>query len=190
MIDQGGWRVIDSPPVYFHRSGGMKPLPEPVAGGSLKDDLKPLLNVKNHARRPSRSDQRVRRILLPERVPQCCGDIDRAHQGAWRRRSFGPSVDHWRGRRPRQLRRGFAASHRCAGYAGVADDRAYQIATAYFYRFDYGRAAELYAAIGADGFVLAQASPLSCACRRPRCDCCPNAGEHRRRRCCHRRHCG
>ena len=29
-------------------------------------------------------------------------------------------------------------------------DRAYQIATAYFYRFDYARAAELYAAIGRD----------------------------------------
>jgi hypothetical protein len=30
-------------------------------------------------------------------------------------------------------------------------DRAYQIASAYFYRFDYARAAELYAAIGRDG---------------------------------------
>jgi hypothetical protein len=30
-------------------------------------------------------------------------------------------------------------------------DRAYQIATAHFYRFDYARAAELYAAIGRDG---------------------------------------
>jgi len=29
-------------------------------------------------------------------------------------------------------------------------DRAYQIATAYFYRYDYARAAELYAAIGQD----------------------------------------
>src|SRR5262249_54454418 len=28
------------------RSSGMKPLPEPVAGGSLKGDLRPLLNVK------------------------------------------------------------------------------------------------------------------------------------------------
>jgi hypothetical protein len=45
-IDQAGWRVIDSPPVYFRRSSGMKPLPEPVAGGSLNDDLRPLLNVK------------------------------------------------------------------------------------------------------------------------------------------------
>jgi hypothetical protein len=34
--------------------------------------------------------------------------------------------------------------------AWLKADRAYQIATAYFYRFDYGRAAELYAAIGAD----------------------------------------
>ena len=46
-IDEHGWRVIDSPPVYFRRSSGMKPLPEPVAGGSLEDDLKPLLNVKS-----------------------------------------------------------------------------------------------------------------------------------------------
>jgi hypothetical protein len=45
-IDQGGWRIVDSPPVYFRRSSGMKPLPEPIAGGSLKDDLRPLLNVK------------------------------------------------------------------------------------------------------------------------------------------------
>src|SRR5215831_12816193 len=46
-IDEDGWRVNDSPPVYFRRSSGMKPLPEPVAGGSLEDDLKPLLNVKS-----------------------------------------------------------------------------------------------------------------------------------------------
>ena len=34
--------------------------------------------------------------------------------------------------------------------AWLKADRAYQIATAYFYRFDYARAAELYAAIGRD----------------------------------------
>jgi Fe-S-cluster formation regulator IscX/YfhJ len=34
--------------------------------------------------------------------------------------------------------------------AWLQADRAYQIATAYFYRFDYARAAELYAAIGQD----------------------------------------
>jgi hypothetical protein len=45
-IDEDGWRVVDDPPVYFRRSSGMKPLPEPVGGGSLKDDLRPLLNVK------------------------------------------------------------------------------------------------------------------------------------------------
>jgi hypothetical protein len=45
-IDEDGWRVIDDPPVYFRRSAGMKPLPEPVAGGSLANDLRPLLNVK------------------------------------------------------------------------------------------------------------------------------------------------
>jgi hypothetical protein len=46
-IDEDGWRLVDNPPVFFRRSGGMKPLPEPVAGGSLKDYLLPLLNVKN-----------------------------------------------------------------------------------------------------------------------------------------------
>jgi hypothetical protein len=35
-IDEDGWRVVENPPVYFRRSSGMKPLPEPVAGGSLR----------------------------------------------------------------------------------------------------------------------------------------------------------
>jgi hypothetical protein len=45
-IDEDGWRVVDNPSVYFRRSAGMKPLPEPEAGGSLDRDLRPLLNVK------------------------------------------------------------------------------------------------------------------------------------------------
>src|SRR5262249_40528550 len=45
-MDEGGGGVVENPPVYFRRSNGMKPLPEPVAGGSLNDDLKPLLNVR------------------------------------------------------------------------------------------------------------------------------------------------
>jgi hypothetical protein len=45
-IDDDGWRVVDEPPVYFRRSSGMKPLPPPAHGGSLKDDLWPLLNLK------------------------------------------------------------------------------------------------------------------------------------------------
>jgi Toprim-like len=45
-IDQSGWRIVNNPPVYFRRSSGMKPLPEPVTGGSLNHDLRPLLNVK------------------------------------------------------------------------------------------------------------------------------------------------
>jgi hypothetical protein len=45
-IGDDGWRITDDPPVYFRRSAGMKPLPEPVPGGSLDRDLRPLLNVK------------------------------------------------------------------------------------------------------------------------------------------------
>jgi hypothetical protein len=45
-IDEGGWRIVEGLPVYFRRSSGMKPLPEPVTGGSVKDDLRPLVNVK------------------------------------------------------------------------------------------------------------------------------------------------
>ena len=43
-IASGGWRVIDRPPVYFRRTRGTLPLPEPVPGGSL-DLLRDLLNV-------------------------------------------------------------------------------------------------------------------------------------------------
>ena len=46
-IDEDGWRVVDEPPVYFRRSNGMKSLPEPLEGGSIDNDLRPLLNVKN-----------------------------------------------------------------------------------------------------------------------------------------------
>jgi hypothetical protein len=45
-LSESGWRIIDNPPVYFRRSAGMKPLPEPAADGSLDRDLRPLLNVK------------------------------------------------------------------------------------------------------------------------------------------------
>ena len=34
-IASGGWRVIDRPPVYFRRTRGTLPLPEPVPDGSL-----------------------------------------------------------------------------------------------------------------------------------------------------------
>ena len=43
-IGQNGWRVVDCPPVRFRRTPGMKPLPVPVAGGSV-DELRPFLNV-------------------------------------------------------------------------------------------------------------------------------------------------
>ncbi|MDA2923666.1 primase C-terminal domain-containing protein [Acidobacteria bacterium AH-259-L09] len=43
-IDKTGWEVISNPPVKFRRSQGMKPLPHPVSGGSLKL-LRPLMNA-------------------------------------------------------------------------------------------------------------------------------------------------
>jgi hypothetical protein len=43
-IDAAGWRVIDNPPIRFRRSAAMKPLPVPVAGGSIKR-LRAFLNV-------------------------------------------------------------------------------------------------------------------------------------------------
>jgi hypothetical protein len=45
-IDTSGWRIIDNPPVRFRRAAGMRPLPAPVAGGSVKA-LRPFLNVKS-----------------------------------------------------------------------------------------------------------------------------------------------
>ena len=45
-IDATGWRVIDNPPVRFRRAAGMKPLPVPVAGGSI-EVLRSFLNVKS-----------------------------------------------------------------------------------------------------------------------------------------------
>jgi hypothetical protein len=47
-IDATGWRVIDSPPVRFRRAAGMKPLPDPVASGSVTR-LRSFLNVKSDA---------------------------------------------------------------------------------------------------------------------------------------------
>ena len=44
-IDEHGWRVIPEPPVRFHRSTGIRPLPVPVHGGKL-DELRPFLNLK------------------------------------------------------------------------------------------------------------------------------------------------
>ncbi|MBT6202887.1 MAG: hypothetical protein HOI34_04215 [Rhodospirillaceae bacterium] len=43
-IDTDGWRVIDNPPVRFRRASGVKPLPVPVAGGSV-EMLRSFLNV-------------------------------------------------------------------------------------------------------------------------------------------------
>lgn len=43
-ITASGWRLTADPPVFFRRAPGMKPLPNPVAGGSL-DELRPFLNL-------------------------------------------------------------------------------------------------------------------------------------------------
>jgi hypothetical protein len=45
-IDATGWRVIDTPPVRFRRSSGMRSLPTPEPGGSI-EALRPFLNVKS-----------------------------------------------------------------------------------------------------------------------------------------------
>ena len=36
-IDASGWRLTPDPPVRFQRPRGLRPLPEPVAGGSIAD---------------------------------------------------------------------------------------------------------------------------------------------------------
>ncbi len=43
-VTPAGWQIVERPPVYFHRSAGMLPLPEPARGGRL-DDLRALVNV-------------------------------------------------------------------------------------------------------------------------------------------------
>jgi len=47
-IDATGWRVIENPPVRFRRASGMKPMPVPVAGGSI-ETLRSFLNVQTDA---------------------------------------------------------------------------------------------------------------------------------------------
>ena len=44
QITRDGWQLIDCPPVYFVRPGGMLPLPVPVHGGSVAE-LFDLINV-------------------------------------------------------------------------------------------------------------------------------------------------
>lgn len=47
-IDSDGWRIVESPPVRFRRSAGMKPLPVPERGGSI-ESLREFLNVASDA---------------------------------------------------------------------------------------------------------------------------------------------
>jgi len=44
-ITADGWQITNEVPVKFRRTKGMLPLPEPIRGGSLDEDLKPLLTV-------------------------------------------------------------------------------------------------------------------------------------------------
>jgi hypothetical protein len=43
-IDENGWRIVSEPVVRFRRPAGMRPLPDPVRGGSV-EDLRPFLNI-------------------------------------------------------------------------------------------------------------------------------------------------
>lgn len=45
-IDETGWRIVDAPPVRFRRAAGMKPVPDPLPGGSI-DALKRFLNARS-----------------------------------------------------------------------------------------------------------------------------------------------
>jgi hypothetical protein len=45
-VSRDGWQLITNPPVRFQRTRGMLPLPQPVAGGSIKE-LREFLNVSN-----------------------------------------------------------------------------------------------------------------------------------------------
>ena len=43
-ISADGWRIIDRAPIPFRRSAGMRPLPDPIPGGSI-NELRPFLNI-------------------------------------------------------------------------------------------------------------------------------------------------
>jgi hypothetical protein len=45
-IDTDGWQVVDRPPVKFRRAKAMRPLPVPVPGGTLAEELRPFLTVR------------------------------------------------------------------------------------------------------------------------------------------------
>jgi hypothetical protein len=47
-VDASGWRVVETPPIRFRRSAGVKPLPLPQPGGSI-DQLRTFLNVQSES---------------------------------------------------------------------------------------------------------------------------------------------
>ena len=95
-IAPSGWRVIDRPPVYFRRTRGTLPLPEPVPGGSL-DPLRDLLNVGTRRRRQD-----------PDRLDSGGAAPGRALSGARSRRRAGQRQEHHRARAARADRPGRA----------------------------------------------------------------------------------
>jgi hypothetical protein len=50
-ISAAGWDVIKDPPVRFRRPSGMLSQPVPIAGGSITEDLLPLLNLTRQSDR-------------------------------------------------------------------------------------------------------------------------------------------
>lgn len=46
-ITPNGWEIVENPPVKFRRPSGMLPLPVPMGGATLDDDLRPLINAEN-----------------------------------------------------------------------------------------------------------------------------------------------
>ena len=45
-VDADGWRIVADPPVRFRRPSGMRPLPDPVRGGTI-DRLKDHVNIES-----------------------------------------------------------------------------------------------------------------------------------------------
>ena len=76
-IGPAGWEVVKDPPVRFRRPPGMLSQAVPVAGGSITEDLLPLLNLTRQSHR----------VLVT--AASRFGATPSMHAGDWRARS-GP----------------------------------------------------------------------------------------------------